>query len=170
MNRLPDPQQPTTTAGQPTINTQAQQFLAAVEQAMQTPTAYRDDTPTPAIGTTPPVPQPGRPPMSQKATDTSALMLSAGAAALPIGAAATGILWASGNADPTVIGLICAAPVALAVPILALTRLMNRAKQAAAALPPEHHHHYSGPVHQDHTVVTTQTRGVWAKTRNELPR
>lgn len=123
-------------------------------------TAYRDHTPVPHVGATPPVPQPGRPPMSQGAVDASTVMLSAGVASLPVGAVAIGVLLASGHADPTVIGMICAAPAALAVPILAIARLVRGAKPE-----PDVHHHYSGPVDQRH--VHTTTRGVWAKTNNQ---
>jgi hypothetical protein len=129
------------------------------------PTAHRDDTPLPAYGPAPPVAQPGRPPMSQRAVDTSTVLLSAGAASLPVGAVAIGILLASGHADPTVIGMICAAPAAVAVPILAVARVLRRAKDV---VPDVHHHHYNVPVRQDHT--TTHTRGLIARTRNELPR
>jgi hypothetical protein len=160
VNRTPDPQQPS-------LDDQAHALIAAVEQAMRTPTAYRDDTPLPAIGTTPPVPQPGRPPMSQRATDASALMLSAGLASLPIGAAATGILWASGNADPAVVALICAAPTTL---VLALSRLMKRAKETVEAAPTEIHQHYTGTVIQDQRSLNTTTRGIVAHTRNQIPR
>jgi hypothetical protein len=123
-------------------------------------TAYRDHTPVPHVGATPPVPQPGRPPMSQGAVDASTVMLSAGVASLPVGAVAIGVLLASGHADPTVIGMICAAPAALAVPILAIARLVRGAKPE-----PDVHHHYSGPVDQRH--VQTTTKGVWAKTNNQ---
>ncbi len=165
MNPMPDPHQPTAEkAGQPALDDQARQFLAAVEDAMRTPTSYRDETPVPAIGSALPVPQPGRPPMSQKATDASALMLSAGIASLPLGAAVTGILWASGGADPVVVGMICGAPAAL---ILALSRLVRGVKQAA---PDVHHHHYNGDVLQDYRQTTTHTRGVIAHTRNQLPK
>jgi hypothetical protein len=37
---------------------QAQYLIDAVNDALQTPTHYRDDTPVPAKGDTPPVPQP----------------------------------------------------------------------------------------------------------------
>lgn len=163
-------QQPNT-AGQPAIDDAARAFLADIEDAMAPaiPTSFRDPTPVPTVGTTPPVPQPGRPPMSQKAVDASTMMLSAGVASLPIGAATTGILWASGHANPAVVACICAAPAALAVPILALSRLAKRAREAAEAAPPVHHHHYEGTVIQDHRTVNTQTRGIWASTRNQLP-
>ncbi|CAL9667235.1 hypothetical protein SUDANB145_07222 (plasmid) [Streptomyces sp. enrichment culture] len=172
MTTLPEPRarQPhAPQAGQPDLDTQAQQLLNAVNEALATPTRYRDETPVPTVGTAPPVPQPGRPPMSQKATDASALMLSGGLASLPIGAAATGILWASGNADPVVIAIICAAPTTL---ILALSRLMRRTKETVAAAPPVIHKHYNGAVYQDNRQnhVDTRTSGLIAHTRNELPR
>ncbi|MEW1754088.1 hypothetical protein [Streptomyces angustmyceticus] len=166
---LTDPQQPhTTSTSQPDLTDQARDLVDAVEDALRIPTFYRDPSPRPAIGATPPVPQPGRPPMSQKATDASALMLSGSVLTAVVGGSATAVLWASGYADPAVVGLICAAPVALAVPVLALSRLVKRAKEAE---PPVHHHHYNGAViHQDQRSVSSKTSGVWAKTRNELPR
>jgi hypothetical protein len=151
----------TTEADRLAARQQAEQILAALND-LPTPTSYRDDSPLPAVGSAPPVPQPGRPPMSQKATDTSALMLSGSVLTLATGGAASAVLWASGYADPTVIGLIAAAPVAVAIPIYALARLV---KAAATATPPEHHHHYTGPVHQQ--TVHNQTR-LWGKTTNNL--
>jgi hypothetical protein len=165
MDHLPEPTPTAPAAGQPALDDQARQFLAAIEDAMSAPTSYRDDTPVPAVGAALPVPQPGRPPMSQKATDTSALILSVGAASLPVGAAVTGILWASGTADPFVVGLIFGAPTALA---LALARLFRTAKQAE---PDVHHHHYEGAqIVQDHSTTNTRTTGLWASTRNQLER
>lgn len=123
-------------------------------------TSYRDDTPLPQHGPTPPVPQPGRPPMSQSATDASALMLSGSVLTLAIGGTTTAVLWASGYADPAVIALIAGAPTAL---VLALGRLLRGAKTAQ----PEQHHHYAGPVYQDQRNVHSHTRGVWAKTTNQ---
>lgn len=162
MNQLPE--QPAETAGQPTAHdyAEARRLLAALDHI---PTSFRDETPVPPVGTALPVPQPGRPPMSQRATDTSALILSVGAASLPFGAAVTGILWASGNADPLVVGLLFGAPTALA---LALARLFRTAKQAE---PDVHHHHYEGAqIVQDHSTTNTRTTGLWASTRNQLPR
>ncbi|MGA4960252.1 hypothetical protein [Streptomyces lavendulocolor] len=153
-----------------TLDTQAAQFLAAIDEAMRTPTHYRDPSPLPPTGPTPPVPQPGRPPMSSKATDDSVRMLSAGFLTLCAGGAASGVLHFSSNADPTVIALIAAAPIGIAVPILALTRLIRGVKEAAEALPAEHHHHYTGTVIQDQRSVKSTTRGVWASTRNQFPR
>lgn len=183
MNHLPylPAQQPhAPKAGQPTINPAAQQFLQQVEEALAaaetgpepapTPTSFRDPTPLPVTGDTPPVPQPGRPPMSEKATDDSVRMIAAGFLTLCTGGAISGVLHFSEQADPTVVALMAATPIGLAIPILALSRLIKNAKQAAEALPTEHHHHYTGTVIQDQRSINTQTRGVWATTRNQLPR
>ncbi|MFF4752276.1 hypothetical protein ACWD5R_29320 [Streptomyces sp. NPDC002514] len=139
----------------------------AARDLAQTPTAHRDTTPLPRYGDTPPVPQPGIPPMTQRATDASRLILTTGLATVPPGLIAIGLLLASGQADPTVVGMICAAPAAVAVPILAIARLLRRAKDA---MPDVHHHHYTGSVTQQHTTQTTHTHGLIARTHNELPR
>lgn len=132
------------------------------ESARLIETAFRDDTPLPAYGTTPPVAQPGRPPMSQKATDASALMLSGGVASVLAGGSVSLVLAASGIADPTVIGIIAAAPVAVAVPIWAVTRMLKSVKHA---VPDVHVHHYNAPV--DQSTQKTSTLGLWARTNNQ---
>jgi hypothetical protein len=124
-------------------------------------TSYRDPSPVPPVGTTPPVAQPGRPPMSQRATDASALMLSGSVLTATLGGSATAILWASGHADPAVVATVFGAPAFLA---LAISRILKRAKDAA---PDVHHHHYAGPVYQDQRTQNSSTRGVWAKTTNQ---
>jgi hypothetical protein len=124
-------------------------------------TSYRDPTPLPAVGPTPPIPQPGRPPMSQRATDASALMLSGSVLTATLGGSATDILWASGHADPAVVATVFGAPAFLA---LAISRVLKRAKDV---VPPEIHHHYEGPVYQDQRNVHSHTRGVWAKNTNQ---
>ncbi|MFM9373257.1 hypothetical protein [Streptomyces sp. Da 82-17] len=186
MSALPEPNpQPTDPqAGQPTpIDTTAAQLLNSVNEALaqaqaniaadQTPldipTSYRNPQPLPTIGPTPPVPQPGRPAMSSKATDDSVRMLSFGAMTLLSGGGAAVVMLASNVADPTVIGIVCAAPVGLALPILAIGRLLRSAKEAAEAAPPENHHHYNGPVYQDARTTNTTTKGLIANTRNQLP-
>ncbi|MCX5202464.1 hypothetical protein OG897_13525 [Streptomyces sp. NBC_00237] len=137
----------------------ARKLLAAIEEAMATPTSHRDDSPLPAVGSAPPVPQPGHPPMSQQQTDIGRTALYCGVATVPPGLVAALLMLASGQADPTVIGMVVAAPAALAVPILAVAKLLRGAKPD-----PEVHHHYNG--HVDQRTVHTSTRGVWAKTDN----
>lgn len=178
MNRLPDHQQPTAhPAGQPTINDAATQFLADLESAYThhtdttptTPTHYRDETPVPPIGTTPPVPQPGRTPMSQHATDASALILSTGAASIPIGGMTSLVIYTLGHTDPTALAIAAAAPLSITVPILALCRLAGRAKAVVESAPPTVHQTYTGTVHQTATTINATNRGIWATTHNQLP-
>jgi hypothetical protein len=159
MRQLPEP--PAAPAAGQTSPTDAdrdriRRLMAAVDEI---PTSYRNTDPVPAVGAAPPVAQPGRPPMSQRAVDASTVMLSASAATLPPGAIAIGVMLASGYADPVVIGMICAAPAVIAVPIIAVARLLRAAKPE-----PDVHHHYNGPVHQQTTH--SSTRGVWARTDN----
>ncbi|WP_371528086.1 hypothetical protein OG302_20385 [Streptomyces sp. NBC_01283] len=123
------------------------------------PTAYRDHSPLPAHGDAPAVAQPGRPPMSQGATDASVLMLAGGATTAMVGGTAAVLMYVSQFADPVVCGLVFGAPTVL---VLALARLAKRAKPA-----PDIHHHYEGPVYQDRRNVHSRTSGVWAKTNNQ---
>ncbi|MFF8100145.1 hypothetical protein ACF07S_10275 [Streptomyces sp. NPDC016640] len=136
-------------------------LIAAVEEAMCPPTSFRDDSPLPAYGPTPPVPQPGVPAMSQQATDIGRAAMYCGLATVPPGLVAVAILVASEHADPTVIGMVCAAPAALAVPIFALARLFRSAKPE-----PEVHQHIHGDVTQ--TTVNAKSSGVWAKNINQI--
>lgn len=145
------------------IEEQAARLLAAMNAIAEQPAAYHDHTPVPAIGTAPPVAQPGRPPMSQKAVDASTLMLSAGVASLPLGAVTIGIMLASGHADPAVLAVICAAPTTL---VLALARLVKRARDVVEAAPAVHHHHYQGAVRQEYRQVHNETRGFGRSTTN----
>lgn len=164
MTVLPEPPA-APTAGQTTPTDadrdQAERWLAALDDI---PTSFRDRTPLPARGTSPPVPQPGRPPMSQKAVDASALMLSGGVATVLVGGTASLFMVATGLADPTVVGIVAAAPIAVAVPIAAVTRLLKRAKQA---VPGDTHHHYNAPV--THTTNTTHStaKGIVVKNTNQ---
>ncbi|MGY1439513.1 hypothetical protein [Streptomyces reniochalinae] len=145
--------------------TTARGLVAAVEEALaeaqQSPTSHRDGSPLPRYGDTPPVPQPGRPPMSQKATDLSGLMLAGGVASLPVGGSLALVLYAVGQADPVSLAIAGGAPVALVLAVSWLLRSAGRARRDAYT---EHHHHYTGPVHQDQRA--SSTRGVWAKTNN----
>ncbi|MFK0203424.1 hypothetical protein [Streptomyces lavendulae] len=139
----------------------------AYRPTLPVPTAYRDTSPVPTIGPTPPVAQPGRPPMSQKATDTSATMLAAGIASIPIGGSLSLVLYTVGHVDPVVVGIVCAAPVLL---LSTLSKVIKSAKGALEAAPADHHHHYNGPVIQDHRNITatSTTRGLVARTNNDI--
>jgi hypothetical protein len=184
VTRLPDHTKPTAPqAGQPTPDTlhRAAQIAAAVDAVYEQPTQVRvddDSIPSykdgPRIGTTPPVDQPGRPSMSRTATNISGVLIASSAPIFALGAAATGVLWSSGQADPTVIGWICAGvvalPVALTVPVLAVKGLMKSAKETVQAAPPVIHQHYNGNITQDQRQVHTKTIAVLANTRTQLPK
>ncbi|MER7806150.1 hypothetical protein [Streptomyces sp900116325] len=141
---------------------QALQLIKAVNEALtaEQATSYRDDSPVPTIGTTPPVAQPGQPPMSQWATDASGILRGVAVASLPVGTA----LWIVGQVDPLTLGIIFGCPVAA---LLALGRLVGKVKATVEAAPPTHHHHYTGTVVQDSRSTHTQTKGVIAKTINK---
>jgi hypothetical protein len=173
-------QQPTATpAGHPETAAAAKAFLADIESIMARPTSFRDESPVPPIGTTPPVTdQPGtrRPPMSQRAVDLNTTILSSSVLTAMLGGATSAVLWASGHANPEVIAWVCACvvavPVAITLPVLAFKSLMKSAKEVVAAAPPVIHQHYNGYVDQRSTHLNSQTRGVIAVTKNtpELPR
>ncbi|WP_309049145.1 hypothetical protein [Streptomyces sp.] len=130
-------------------------------------TRYKDVTPVPATGYAPPETQPGRAPMSQRATDISGTMLAAGIASVPISGGISLVMWTVGQVNPVVVGIVCVAPVAF---LGALSRVFKSAKAAAEAAPPVIHQHYEGTVIQDNTEVTTHTRGVIARTNNRFDR
>ncbi|EST25798.1 hypothetical protein [Streptomyces roseochromogenus] len=139
---------------------EARRIIAeAYRPAPEVPTVHRDDSPLPRYGSTPPVAQPGRPPMSQGATDASVLMLTGGASVSMVGLTAAVVMYVSQTANPVVCAIVFGAPTAL---VLALARLAKRSQPA-----PDVHQHYTGPVYQDQRNVHTTTRGVWAKTTNQ---
>lgn len=164
---LPLPEQPPPDTGQRPDSPLSDDILAAATRDALHQLRYDNpDLPSykdgPRIGDTPPVAQPGRPPMSARAADASGMMLAASVLTLSVGGSASLVLWVSGYADPVVVGIIGGAPAALA---LALSRL---AKSARGVLPDEHHHHNYGPVKQDHSTVTN-TNWLWGRftTRHE---
>ena len=152
MDILPEPPA-ATAAGQAANPLTDAVYKAAVDNAIH---QLRRDS------TTPPARKPERPAMSSKATDDSVRMIAFGGMFLMVSAGGGIIMVASDFADPTVIGMICAAPAVLALPILALARLARRAKPE-----PEVHHHYTGPVHQDLRNVENKNSGVWVKNTNQ---
>ncbi|MGQ4353187.1 hypothetical protein [Streptomyces drozdowiczii] len=159
--QLPD--RPARTGQPDPVMDQALRLAAAVDEALgETPTAYRDDSPLPAVGTTPPVPQPGQPPMSQWAVDASGVLKAVAVASLPVG----GGLWLVGQVDPVALALICGTPVAAA---LALARLISKIRNTVEPNITVTKNYY-GTVHHDERTVTSTTRGVIANTRNQAPR
>src|SRR5690606_21678315 len=134
----------------------AEKEAARLIQAAYQPTSYRDTSPIPAIGDAPPVPQPGRPPMSAKAVDDTARMIGASVVIATTGGATTAVLWASGYANPAVVACVFGAPTAL---VLAISRLLRSAKPD-----PEGHQHFHGPL--TNQTTHTRTNGVWARSNS----
>lgn len=154
MTTLPEPPA-APAAGQATSPLTDSVIEAAVRDAIHQ-ASYRDDSPLPVVGSAPPVPQPGRPPMSAKAVDDTARMIGASVVIATTGGSTTAILWASGYANPAVVAIVFGAPTAL---ILAIARLAKRARPE-----PEVHQHFHGTVTQ--TTTHSRTSGVWARTDN----
>ncbi|MGV9888374.1 hypothetical protein [Streptomyces sp. NPDC003395] len=159
MTALPEPTPTATAAGQATNPLSDAVIEAAVDKAIEE-ARRRHTTPQVVIGNTPPVPQPGIPPMSSKGVDDAVRILAVGASSLPVGGMTALVVHCLGTVDPTQLAIAGAAPVAL---VLAIGALLRRAK---GVLPPEVHHHYEGTVYQDQRNVHSSTRGVWAKTNN----
>ena len=76
------------------------------------------------------------------------------------------LMYLSQYADPVVCGIVLGAPT---VVVLALCRLVRRAKETIQAAPPVIHQHYNGPVTHHTQNVTSNARGLIANTRNQLP-
>lgn len=159
MTGLPEPTPAATAAGQAANPLTDAVIQAAVENAIDQARRH-ETTPQVVIGTAPPVAQPGRPPMSARATDASAMMIAGGFLSLCLGAAVSAVLYFSGTANETVVIAICAAPPAT---FIAAKGLLKGMRQAA---PDEIHNHYSGHVYQDQRTTHSSTRGVWAKTNH----
>jgi len=163
MYDLPEPQPTAPAAGQASNPLSDAVIQAAVDHVIEE-AKRRDTTPRAVIGNAPPVPQPGRAPMSQGATDASALMLSGGVASVLFGSAVSLVMITSGHADPVVCGIVFGSPAALA---LAASRLLKRAKQVVEAAPAEVNNYYNGPVHLDQRRTESKNIGIVAKTINE---
>lgn len=121
-------------------------------------TSYRDETPVPDLGPTPPVAQPGRPPTDPAAAAFTVKAIGASAVIGTTGVSAALVLHALGTVDPAQLALGAGGTVAVALAIGATLRKL-------AGVRTEHHHHYDGAtVTQDYRE--THTKGVWAKTDN----
>lgn len=153
---------PTTTAGQWTLDPTHNPLEDAIREAAANvasdlaPTSFRDDRPVPAIGSTPPVAQHGRPPMTAAATGASVMLIAGGFFSLCLGGAVSAVMYFSHNANETVVLALCSAP---PVTFVALGALVKKVKKIA---PDEHHHYYDGPVYQDHSETTNNNRW-WGK-------
>ncbi|MDI3390470.1 hypothetical protein QIS99_30390 [Streptomyces sp. B-S-A8] len=128
-------------------------------------THVRDTTPVPDHGDAVPIAQPGRPPMSQRATDHASLVLAYSVGSLPVGAAFSLLLWSLSNVPTETLVIAAVAPVSLVATVGLAARMIGRAvRDSADALPDHTEHHHHGPSYITHNELHTNTR--WFGTTN----
>lgn len=142
--------------------TDAEAAAAAQRIIADFATSYRDDSPLPAYGSTPPVLQPDRRIVPAWAAGTAVAGIGVGAACVGIGCG----LWLAcqGFAAISLTSVLF-----VTLPIAALAAVVTAVGSALRSMKEVHtenHHHYNGPVRQQHTH--NHTRGVWVRTRNEI--
>ncbi|MFE2077284.1 hypothetical protein [Streptomyces misionensis] len=138
----------------------------AYRPAPQIPTAYRDETPLPAYGPTPPVPQPDRRIVPAWAAGTAVAGIGVGATCVGVGCG----IWLAckGFAAVTLSSVLF-----VTLPIAALAAVATAIGSAVRSLKATHtetHHHYTGPVRLENNTITAPAYGLIARTRNELNR
>ncbi|GED86009.1 hypothetical protein [Streptomyces sp. 6-11-2] len=146
---------------------EARRIIAdAYRPVPQMPTAYRDPSPLPAYGSTPPVPQPDSRIVPPWAAGTAVAGIGVGATCVGLGCG----IWLAcqGFAAVTLTSvLFVTLPIAAVATVAAA---IGSAVRSIKATHTEHHHHYAGPVAQENTTLNTHTRGLIARTSNNLSR
>jgi hypothetical protein len=124
-------------------------------------TSYRDDSPVPATGPTPPVPQPDQRIVPAWAAGVAVASVGVGAGVTGLGCGAWLLL--QGLSAVTLWGVLAVvAPFAgVAMVATAIGAAVSRARAGVST------HIYQAPVTK-HTELTTHTRGMFSRTRNEL--
>jgi hypothetical protein len=146
---------------------EARQIIEEVESAFrpQTPTSYRDDTPLPKVGSTPPVPQPDHRVVPAWATGAAVGSIGVGTGVLGVCIGVRLVL--DGAAAMTMTGVVAiTAPfVGAAVVLVAAGAAISRAKEAHTEVT----NVYEGPVTQ-HTEVnsTSENNGWFGRTTTHL--
>lgn len=144
---------------------EARRIIAeAYRPVRQMPTAYRDPTPVPAYGTTPPVAQPDHRIVPPWAAGTAVAGVGVGAACVGIGCG----IWLAcqGFAAVTLTSvLFITLPIAA---VAAVATAIGSAVRSIKATHTETHHHYTGPVRQETNTITAPAYGLIARNRNEL--
>ncbi|WP_442803641.1 hypothetical protein OG411_29945 [Streptomyces pseudogriseolus] len=146
-----------------TTEARAQQLIDAVNDAMGKPTSYRDDTPVPKIGDTPPVPQPDSRRVPSWATGIAVASIGVGAGAVGIGCAVW--LAAKGLAAITLTGVLAALSpfVGLAALVLAIGAAISRIGRASTT------NVYKGSVSvTNKTEIRSTAKGLFARNRNQV--
>lgn len=148
-------------------NAEARRIIAdAYRPVRQAPTSYRDSSPLPPYGSTPPVPQPDHRIVPAWAAGTAVAGIGTGAAFVGVGCG----IWLAckGFAAVTLTSvLFVTLPIAA---VAAVAVAIGSALRALKATHTETHHHYSGPVRQESNTITAPAYGLIARNRNELNR
>ncbi|MFF0794318.1 hypothetical protein [Streptomyces spiralis] len=157
----PETVRPDTGMSDAEATAEARRIIAdAYRPAPEVPTSYRDTSPLPAYGDTPPVLQPDHRIVPAWAAGTAVAGIGVGAACVGVGCGVW--LACQGFAAVSLTSvLFVTLPIAAVAAVVAAVGSALRSVKAAHA---EHHHHYTGPVRQENT--TTHTRGVFARTTN----
>ncbi|WP_424864067.1 hypothetical protein [Streptomyces sp. MMS24-I29] len=138
-------------------------WAQAESQKPEFQTSFRDDTPLPRYGDTPPVPQDDRRIVPAWAAGIAVASIGVGAGITGIGCGAWLVL--QGLASVTLYGVLAATLpfAALAMVATAIGGAISRARTASTT------HIYKAPVTK-HTAITASstTRGMFSRTRNEL--
>ncbi|GHG33054.1 hypothetical protein GCM10018777_56340 [Streptomyces albogriseolus] len=169
MHPMPEPT-PTAPAAGHTVNPLTESVIqAATRDAMRQITHYRDDTPVPAKGDTPPVPQPDSRRVPTWATGIAVASLGIGAGATGLGCAAWLLFKGLSSVSlPSLqtFALILLAPFAgAAILAVAVGAAIAKAKRANTT------NIYQGAVTvTSKTEVSSTARGMFARNRNVLPR
>ncbi|MDF3299981.1 hypothetical protein [Streptomyces tropicalis] len=167
---MPDHDQPT--AWHPHLTdaeatAEARRILTeAYRPTPQIPTAYRDPSPLPAYGSTPPVLQPDRRIVPPWAAGTAVVGIGVGAGCVGLGCG----IWLAcqGLAAVTLTSvLFITLPIAA---LAAVTAAVGSAVRSLKTVRTETHHHYAGPVRQETNTITAPAYGLIARNRNTLSR
>ncbi|MER6481163.1 hypothetical protein [Streptomyces filamentosus] len=126
-------------------------------------TSFRDPSPTPAYGATPPVPQPDTRIVPQWATGLAVASIGIGAGVTGIGCGAWLVL--EGLSSITLAGVAALAAPFAGVAVIATAIGAAVAKAKAASIT----HVYQGTViKRTDVTATTNTRGMFSRTRNQI--
>ncbi|MEU8029829.1 hypothetical protein AB0C13_14535 [Streptomyces sp. NPDC049099] len=167
---MPDHDQPP--AWQPRMTdveatAEARRIIAdAYRPVPQMPTSYRDETPLPPYGSTPPVPQPDCRIVPAWAAGMAVAGIGTGAAFVGVGCG----IWLAckGFAAVTLTGVLFVTLPTAAV--AAVAAAIGSAVRAIKTTRSETHHHYAGPVRLEHHTITAPAYGLIARNRNNLTR
>ncbi|MFC8239502.1 hypothetical protein [Streptomyces chartreusis] len=163
----PDPHLPYARMSDAEANAEARRIIAdAYRPVAQMPTQFRDTTPVPHYGSTPPIPQPDHRIVPAWAAGTAVAGIGTGAAFVGVGCG----IWLAckGFAAVTLTSVLF-----VTLPIAAVAAVAVAIGSALRALKTTHtetHHHYSGPVRQETNTITAPAYGLIARNRNELHR